>query len=73
MYENLTVRMRPAAIALKECHLDLRNDVRQIIGASMSEPHTTLVCSIVIFHDVIYIYILSVVRRSVNRGDTLLT
>ena len=38
----------------------------------------TLVCSIVIFHDIyiyiyIYIYILAVVRRSVNRGDTLLT
>ena len=27
----LTVCMRPAAIALKECHLDLRNNVQQII------------------------------------------
>ena len=31
MYENLTVRMWPTAITLKECHLDLRNDIRQII------------------------------------------
>jgi len=49
---------RAQCFGLKECHLDLRNDVRQIIGASVSEPHT-IVSRIGIFH------IFSGVRRSV--------
>ena len=42
LYGNLTyVRMRPAAIALNYSVKDIRHDVRQIIGASVSEPHTS--------------------------------
>ena len=42
LYGNLTyVRMRPADIALNYSVKDIRHDVRQIIGASLSEPHTS--------------------------------
>ena len=38
----LKFRMRPTAITLNYSIKNIRNNVRQIIGASLSEPHTYL-------------------------------
>ena len=54
--------MQPAAIALKECHLDLRNDVRQKIGASVNEPHT---CEKLSIYRYVYMYGTCVFRISI--------
>ena len=70
LYGNLTyVRMRPAAIALNYSVKDIRHDVRQIIGASLSEPHTSESNGgFFIYYYYYYIYIyLSAVRTSFRK------
>ena len=41
LYENFTVRMQPVAIVLNYLVENIQNNVRQIIGACLSEPHTS--------------------------------